>query len=80
MTPQRLVDDEISNNGLRDRITACRKRLRESRVMSRVNANGDIEEVFPEDPTSSSRARGVSARNRSGTVSFMSLEEEVGIR
>lgn len=80
MTPQRPVNDEISNDGLRDRITACRKRLRESRVMSRVNANGDIEEVFPEDPVSSSRVRGLSTRNRSDAVSFMSLEEEVGIR
>ena len=80
MIPHRLIDSEISERGLRDRVTACRKRLRESRVMSRVNANTDMEELFPEAPVNGSRVRGLSIRNsRSDTVSFMSLEEEVGI-
>lgn len=80
MIPQRLLETENSNHGLRNRVTACRKRLRESRVRSRVDANTEVEELFPEAPIAGSRLRGLSTRsNRSDLVSFMSLEEEVGI-
>lgn len=80
MIPPRLLETENSNNGLRERVTACRKRLRESRVMSRVDANTDLEDLFPETPVTGSRMRGLSTRGkRSDIVSFMSMEEEVGI-
>jgi hypothetical protein len=80
MIPHRMLDNEISNNGLRDRVTACRKRLRESRVMSRANASTDVEELFPEASPTAARTCNFSSRHAtSDTVTFLSLEEEVGI-
>ena len=32
MIPHRMLSNEISGNGLRERVTACRKRLRVNRV------------------------------------------------
>lgn len=40
MIPHRVFPGEFSNSGLKDRVTACRKRLRESRVMLRAPASG----------------------------------------
>jgi hypothetical protein len=48
MIPHRMLSNEISNSGLRDRVTACRKRLRERRVMLKALATMDVEELFPE--------------------------------
>lgn len=33
MIPHRMLSNEIAGSGLKDRVTACRKRLRESRVL-----------------------------------------------
>jgi hypothetical protein len=40
-----MFPSEFSNSGLKDRVTACRKRLRESRVMLRAPTSG-LESVF----------------------------------
>lgn len=40
MIPHRMFPSEFSNSGLKDRVTACRKRLRESRVMLRAPTSG----------------------------------------
>ena len=46
MIPQRMFPSEFSQGGLKDRVTACRKRLRENRVMLRSPASGNMESVF----------------------------------
>ena len=43
MIPQRMFPSEFSQGGLKNRVTACRKRLRENRVMLRSPAGGNIE-------------------------------------
>ena len=48
MIPQRMLSNEISGSGLRNRVTACRKRLRENRVMLKAHANIGVVELFPE--------------------------------
>ena len=49
MIPHRMLSNEITGSGLKDRVTACRKRLRESRVMLRAHANINVvEELFPQ--------------------------------
>ena len=48
MIPQRMLSNEISGSGLKNRVTACRKRLRENRVMLKAPATTVVEELFPE--------------------------------
>lgn len=48
MIPHRMLSNEIAGSGLKDRVTACRKRLRESRVMLKAHANINVVELFPE--------------------------------
>jgi len=49
MIPHRMLRNEITGSGLKDRVTACRKRLRESRVMLKAHAHINVvEELFPE--------------------------------
>jgi len=49
MIPHRMLSNEITGSGLKNRVTACRKRLRESRVMLKAQADTSIvEELFPE--------------------------------
>lgn len=48
MIPHRMLSSEFSGSGLKDRVVACRKRLRVSRGAHRVQANDDGEELFPE--------------------------------
>lgn len=49
MIPHRMLRNEITGSGLKDRVTACRKRLRESRVMFKAHADINLaEELFPE--------------------------------
>ena len=42
MIPHRMLSNEITGSGIKDRVTACRKRLRESRV---PKAQADINVV-----------------------------------
>lgn len=48
MIPHRMLSNEISGSGLRERVTACRKRVRASRVTHRANALNEVHELFPE--------------------------------
>jgi hypothetical protein len=49
MIPHRMLSNETPGSGLKDRVTACRKRLRQSRVMLKAQANINVvEELFPE--------------------------------
>jgi hypothetical protein len=48
MIPQRLPGSEICGNGLKDRVAACRKRLRVNRVAQRSHGNNGAEELIPE--------------------------------
>ena len=43
MIPQRMFPSEFSQGGLKNRVSACRKRLRENRVMLRSSVGGNIE-------------------------------------
>jgi hypothetical protein len=43
-----MLSSEFSGSGLKDRVAACRKRLRVSRGTHRLQANDDGEELFPE--------------------------------
>jgi hypothetical protein len=52
MIPQRLPGSEICGNGLKDRVTACRKRLRVNRVAQRSHGNNGAEELIPETTSS----------------------------
>jgi len=49
MVPHRMLSNEIPGSGIKDRVTACRKRLRESRLMLKAHAHINVvEELFPE--------------------------------
>lgn len=49
MIPHRMLGNEISSNGLRERVTACRKRLRVNRVTHKQpHALNEASELFPE--------------------------------
>ncbi len=49
MIPHRMLSNEIGCNGLRERVTACRKRLRVNRVTHRQpHALNEANELFPE--------------------------------
>ncbi|HEV7743678.1 MAG TPA: hypothetical protein VGO56_01660 [Pyrinomonadaceae bacterium] len=74
MIPQRLLSNEVAANGLRERVTACRKRLRENRVMLKTHAAAAAEELFPEARMHSSPATDVESE-----VLLQIEEQEVGI-
>lgn len=49
MIPHRMLSNEIGCSGLRERVTACRKRLRENRVTHKQpNALNGASELSPE--------------------------------
>ena len=52
MIPQRLPVSEICGNGLKDRVTACRKRLRVNRVTQRSQGNNGAGESISETTSS----------------------------
>jgi hypothetical protein len=77
MIPHRMLSNEISSSGLKDRITACRKRLRESRVLLKAHDATAVEEVFPEIRMNRSSFEGGDLEDN---VRLVRLEEqEVGI-
>jgi len=84
MIPHRMLTSEIYGNGLRDRVTACRRRLRVNRAAQRSQVNNDTEELFPETamPTSVVRMNGgapfAGAETRDSETLLVS-EQEVGI-
>ena len=49
MIPHRMLSNEIGSNGLRERVTACRKRLRVNRsTHKQPYALNEARELFPE--------------------------------
>ena len=48
MFPHRMLSSELCRNGLKDRVTACRKRLRVSRVAQKGQVNDDAEQLLSE--------------------------------
>jgi hypothetical protein len=72
-----MLSNEISPGGLRDRVTACRKRLRENRVTLKAhNSTSDVE-LFPEARPKSSPFEGGELDE---TSLLMQVEgQEVGI-
>ena len=84
MIPHRMLTSEICGNGLKDRVTACRRRLRVNRAAQRSQVNNDAEELFPETamPTSVVRMNCVSpfAGAEAGDSEVMLVsEQEIGI-
>ena len=75
MIPHRMLN-EISGNGLRERVTACRKRLRVSRGSQRTHALNEICELFAE-----TQPEAISAHDDFNTdeVVLVMTEAEVGI-
>ena len=49
MIPHRMLSNDISGSGLRNRVTACRKRLRENRTTVKSQACEDVEQVLQEE-------------------------------
>jgi hypothetical protein len=47
MIPHRMLSSEIYGSGLKDRVTACRKRLRDSRIRDKSLTRDEEEELFP---------------------------------
>lgn len=77
MIPHRMLSNEISSRGLKDRVSACRKRLRENRVMLKAQASTSFEELFPETRVHTSPFRHAEPRD-SGTLRLFE-EQEVGV-
>lgn len=48
MIPHRMLSNEVYGSGLKDRVIACRKRLRVNRVIHRTLVHDEVEELFPE--------------------------------
>ena len=63
MIPHRVLTSEICGNGLKGRVTACRRRLRVNRAAQRSQVNNDAEELFPETAPSVSRFHDYAASN-----------------
>lgn len=63
MIPHRMLSSEICRNGLKGRMTACRKRLRVNRVAQRAQVNNDAEELVRETTQSVSRVDDYAAGN-----------------
>jgi hypothetical protein len=76
MIPHRMLSSEIYGSGLKDRVTACRKRLRDSRTRHRSLARDDDEELFPEMTTIFS-FQSCESQDSEGLV--LAREPEVGI-
>jgi hypothetical protein len=84
MIPHRTFISEFSNSGLKDRVTAFRKRLRESRVMLMAPATTSFASLFSQNCVGSS-APAVQqgspfeeGQKRYGTL-LRAQEQEVGI-
>lgn len=87
MIPHRMPSSEIFGNGLKQRVTACRKRLRVNRNLHRVHfSDGPIAFTtetasFPGEhpPVRESFAGGVSASEFREGEAWLRPEQEVGI-
>ena len=79
MIPQRMFPSEFSQGGLKNRVTACRKRLREKRVMLRSPASGNIESLFSAATSSGERSRLEFESQQPQETVVLLEEQEVGI-
>lgn len=61
MIPHRMLSNEISGSGLKERVTACRKRLRVNRVTHKHHAFNEADELFPETAPSVSEFQSYTA-------------------
>jgi hypothetical protein len=75
MIPHRMLSREIYGNGLKDRVTACRKRLRVSRTRHKPLVHDEDEELFPESGLFSCE----SSDRRDSEALMLAEEHEVGI-
>ena len=79
MIPQRMFPSEFSQGGLKNRVTACRKRLRENRVMLRSPASSNMESLFSVASSSGERSP-LEFESQQPQKTVVLLEEhEVGI-
>ena|SRR5437762_2913084 len=53
MIPHRMLSNESCGNGLKGRVTACRKRLRVNRVAQKIQANDEPKELYRANGASS---------------------------
>ncbi len=74
MIPHRMLSNEISGNGLRERVTACRKRLRVSRVTTKTHALNESCELLGETDLSLHNYE-----SRDFNAGELTEEQEVGI-
>ena len=78
MIPQRMFPSEFSQGGLKNRVSACRKRLRENRVMLRSPAGGNIE-LFSVATSSKERSPLEFESQQPQETAVLLEEQEVGI-
>lgn len=76
MIPHRMLSSEICGSGLKDRVTACRKRLRVNRTRPKALARDEKAELFSETTAVFS----FESCDRSDTEGLLrDREQEVGI-
>lgn len=72
MIPHRMQGNEIRGNGLRGRVTACRRRLRIKRAAQRTQVNDQAEDLFPETTPAVSLFQNHTAGNLPESVAVLS--------
>ncbi len=75
MIPHRMLSAEINGSGLKDRVTACRKRLRVNRTRPKAPGQGENEELF----TETTKLFSFASSERVDCEALLAAEEEVGI-
>jgi len=74
MISHRLLSSEVYGNGLRGRVTACRKRLRVNRVAQRAQVNHESGALFAQTvPAARFRDYGDTAERPAGAASIVRL-------
>lgn len=76
MIPRRMLRSEIYGIGVKDRVTACRKRLRVNRTRLKALVHDEDEDLFPET-TAFSPFEDSDGRDSEGLLTCR--EQEVGI-
>jgi hypothetical protein len=83
MIPHRMLGNGFSSSVLKNRVNACRKRLRESRVMLRTHGADGSEDLFSQSARTMSPDHGHNSPFDGGDPDNCRLlridEEEVGI-
>jgi hypothetical protein len=89
MIPHRMPGSEIFGNGLKQRVTTCRKRLRVSRHLHKVHLSVDEPPAFTAETTASfppeysavreSLISGGAASEFRHQEAWLQLEQEVGV-